>query len=343
MQRQVQRELYRDALRFFELNDITKMILKPIIAGDDKASDFEDCLKTDSTVSRQIILDANLQLKNGSVQSISHAVVLIGKNRVRDFVFSNCILSCTIQDQDKIFEKILKEKNFLKFAEETELVTKKLGGDFSGGAWVAGFLFDFLDHLLVHRNLKARFEAPFKDLWAHSIRSAALAWSFANLSKLSSTMCKQAFMAGLCHEVGRGLMWLIYPEESSWILKEFSRHRENKQWKNALELEIERRYLNISHCEMGSMLLIATEFMAEVEEVVAFHHDLDLLKSRSSKMLQIAQCVNLADEVAEALKSEPNFENDKLAILLKELGQPLGIQAVNAAGIIQSLKAKQLL
>ena len=60
--RSAQRELYREGLKYFELNDLTKSILKPIIAGDDKATDFEDCVKTDPTISRQIILDANLQL-----------------------------------------------------------------------------------------------------------------------------------------------------------------------------------------------------------------------------------------------------------------------------------------
>ncbi len=343
MQRIVQRELYREGLKYFELNDITKLILKPIIAGDDKATDFEDCLKTDPVVSRQIILDANLQLKNGSVQSISHAVVLIGKNRVRDFIFSNCILACTTDDQDSIFKKILNEKNFLIYAEETEALTKKLGGDFSGGAWAAGFLFDFLNHLLIHRKLQLAFEVNFKALWEHSTKTAALAWSFANFSKQSSSQCRQAFMAGLTHDIGRILMWLIYPEESAHILKEFTRHRENKQWQNTLELEVEKKYLNVSHCEIGSMLLIATEYMSEIEEVVAFHHDIELLKLRSSKVLQIAQCVNLADEMAESISGKLKFSDEEIANTLKSLSVQSSLQASNVAGIIENLKSKQIL
>ncbi len=342
MQKIIHRELYNAGLKYFELNDTTKLILKPIIAGDDKATDFEDCLKTDANVSRQIILDANLQLKNGSVQSISHAVVLIGKNRVRDFIFSNCILTCTMKDQDSIFQRLLKEKNFLKHAEETDATTRKMGCDFSGGAWVAGFLFDFLDNLLIHKDLKKMFESQFKEAYAHGIRTAAMAWSFANISKLSNSLCRQAFLAGLSHDLGRILMWLVFPNESAKILEEFARVKLSNQWHNTSEIEIEKKYLNLTHCEIGSMLLIATEFMSEVEEVVAFHHDIEMLKLRSSKVLQIAQCVNLADDLVERMQGKMRLTDEQIGLSLKSLNNPLNIQASSIAGAIESLIIKQV-
>ncbi len=345
--RMVQRELYREGLKYFELNDLTKTILKPIIAGDDKATDFEDCVKTDPTISRQIILDANLQIKNGSVQSISHAVVLIGKNRVRDFIFSNCILAFMINDQDIIFQKISKEKKFLRYAEETENFSRKLGSDYSGGAWAVGFLFDFLDNLLAHRDLKKVFDENFKECWAHSIKTAAMAWSFANISKLPNTLCRQAFLAGLTHDIGRILMWLVFPQESIKILEDFARFKQGAQqglqWETQLELEIERKYLNIGHNEIGSMLLSATDFMSEVEEIVAFHHDIGLLKARSSKMLQVAQCVNLADDLVEGMNSKRRIGEEEISKSLDKLISSLNITAPAVLGVIESLKTKQVL
>lgn len=341
--RTAQRELYREGLKYFELNDLTKTILKPIIAGDDKATDFEDCIKTDPIISRQIILDANMQLKNGSVQSISHAVVLIGKNRVRNFIFSNCILAFTIQDQDAIFQKILKEKNFLKYAEESESFTKKLGCDYAGGAWAVGFLFDFLENLLAHRDLKNAFEAHFKECWRHSIKTAALAWSFANFSKLPNALCRQAFMSALTHDIGRVLMWLVYPIESLKIIEEFQRHKHNQHWENSLELEIERSYLNICHNEIGSLLLVAADFMSDVEEIVAFHHEIAFLKERSSKMLQVAQCVNLADALSERMSDKRKMNEDEILKSLSQVGAPMNIAPSNVLEMIESLKSKQIL
>ena len=344
-QLKVGREIYREGIRYFELNDITKAILKPIIAGDDKATDFENCLKTDPIVSRQIILDANLQLKNSSVESISHAVVLIGKNRVRDFIFSNFILSGTLQDQELIFKKISSEKKPLRYAEETEILAKKLGCDFSGGAWTSGFLFDILFHLLSHKKLTQLFELDFKQLWEHSARTAALSWSFANISKLSQSACRQAFLAGLSHEMGRALLWSVYPTESNEIQNQLRLIRKPLAPPRGLEfeLEVEKRYLSISHCEVGSMLLVATEFMSEIEEVVAFHHDLELLKLRSSKHLQVAQCVSLADLVAELLVDKSKLTSEEITEALKLVKIPLNIQSSSVSAAIDGLRAKKLL
>jgi HD-like signal output (HDOD) protein len=341
MQKITNPELYRTGLKYFELDEITKAILKPIIAGDDKAEDFESALRVDQHLSRKIIFAANQQLKNGAVQSIAHAVVLIGKNRVRDYIFSNHILNFlpkVEEPQKSTGQKIVGSPNFLKRADETENFSKKLGGDFAGSAWVAGFLFDIIENLITLHPQKDYLLAFFQEEWSHALRTAGLAFHIANISKLSASICRQAFLAGISHDIGRLLLCISYPNECSQMFAEFSQLRATHQWTFESEIEIEKKYFISSHCELSSLLLGMIDAMSEIEEIAHYHHKLGLLRSRGGRLLPVADCLHLADELAEKLSQNTGHEHEQISAILKKNNGSLKIEIAVLIEKMKSLK-----
>lgn len=329
-------ELYRTGLKYFELNDMTKAILKPVIAGDDKAEDFEAALKVDAGLSRKVIFAANQQLKNGSVKSIAHAVVLIGKNRVRDYILSNHILN--FLPKNEVEPKIVGTAHFLKRADEAETYCRKLGGDFAGSTWASGFLFDIIENLIQIQPQKETLQKFFEQEWRHALQAAGLAFHIANISKLSASMCRQAFLAGLTHDLGRALLGISYPNESSQMFAEFSQLRTANLWTAQAEVDLEKKYFKICHHEVASLLLGMIDSLGEVEEIVNYHHHLELFRSRAGRLLQVADCLHLADELSEKYLQSQHLDHEQISASLKKYNGSLKIEIGALIEKMKSLK-----
>lgn len=339
----VGRDFFTRGLKVFELTPVAKNILKPIIAGDDKAEDFEEAIKSNPNLSRQIILTANQQLKKGYVDSLAHAVVLIGKNTVRDYVLSRSILQMTQQNQEEKIEKIEVQSNVFKYAETAEIIVKDLGAEFSGGAWAIGFLYDFIENWMNNHKLSHRYLGFFEKTWEHSLRTAVMAWSFAKLSKLSDSACKHAYFSGLTHDIGKLILCVVYPDAYGKVLSELAQVKALGITDDDHEAPIELKHIGISHPEASSLLLTLTEYLIELEEIVDFHHNLEFVKSRNPQILELAKCLRLADCIANSLENQAVFDQDVLSHILKRLDYTQGLSPQQILDQVSALKSKGLL
>jgi HD-like signal output (HDOD) protein len=337
------RELYSRGLRHFAIAPVANALLKRVIAGDDQAEDFEEAIQSDSFFTRMIITEASRQLKRGSVKSLAHAVVLLGKDNVRGFVLGHSIQRIFDSQADGKAQKFSDNRKLLMHMLEAESLARSVECDYVGSALAAGYIHDiFAAWLQSDAILKEKFQDSFAQTWKHAKRTAALSWTVANHPNVNSNSKKLAFTAGLLHEVGRLLLFCSYPQAYAPLLAAIESLRAQNPHDDNFEVGVDQSEFRLAHPEVGSLLVFATGCLKEWEEIVDYHHDTNGLKTRAPSLHSLAVVLQLADHLACAQEKKPLLETADIDSLLTSWNQVSPLSEAQISGALMTLSAKQI-
>ena len=125
-----------------------------------------------------------------------------------------------------------------------------------------------------------------RQIWNHSLDAAQMAVQLAGLAGEKDS--RQAFLAGLMHDVGR-LALAMFPLE-------FQQRQERLLEKGCELVPVEQALCGFSHAEAGAAALKAWGFPAHIIEAVEFHHRPERTESRLAALLYLTEHWLDADE-----------------------------------------------
>ena len=171
--------------------------------------------------------------------------------------------------------------------------------------------------------LRPLFDAPkLKKLWVHSIETAQVAERIAELSTKISP--REAFLAGLVHDVGRLAISLLPPAASEAY---------ERLTAKGCEVTIAELVLfGFDHAEVGAEVLRIWKFPPELVTAVRNHHNPDHVTSDLAALLYVAEFWSAADEDLPS--------NATLKQAVKQLGlspETIGAADLSRAGVVQDL------
>jgi putative nucleotidyltransferase with HDIG domain len=135
--------------------------------------------------------------------------------------------------------------------------------------------------------LRPLFGAPkLRQLWLHSIETAEIAERLANLSSAISP--REAFLAGLVHDVGRLAISLLPADVSGTC--------ERLTAKGCEVTLAELVLFGFDHAEAGAEVLTIWKFPPDMIAAVRHHHSPGLVDSNLAALLYVAEFWSAADE-----------------------------------------------
>ncbi len=183
-----------------------------------------------------------------------------------------------------------------------------------------------LDHarsILSTAALRPLFGAPkLKKLWIHSVETAQVAERIAALTSTISP--REAFLAGLVHDVGRLAISLL-PSPASEAY--------NRMTLKGCEVTVAELVLfGFDHSEAGAEVLRIWKFPPDLVLAVQNHHNPDRVTSNLAALLYVAEFWSAADEDLPS--------NALLQGAVKQLGltpEAIGAADLSRAGAVQGL------
>lgn len=171
--------------------------------------------------------------------------------------------------------------------------------------------------------LRPLFGAPkLKKLWVHSVETAQVAERIAELS--SKVSPREAFLAGLVHDVGRLAISLLPPAACEAY---------DRLTAKGCEVTIAELVLfGFDHSEAGAEVLRIWKFPPEIVTAVRNHHNPDRVTSDLAALLYVAEFWSAADEDLPS--------NAILKQAVKQLGlslETVGAADLSRAGVVQDL------
>ncbi|TDY04245.1 HDOD domain-containing protein [Thiohalophilus thiocyanatoxydans] len=123
-----------------------------------------------------------------------------------------------------------------------------------------------------------------EQFWRHSLAVASAARTVGERMQIANT--ERLFIAGLLHDMGKLVMYLLGPEKSREVLAR-ARQGENRL------CHIERDLFGADHAEVGALLLHQWRMPEAVIEAVALHHQPALAKHdiRQSAIVYLANAI----------------------------------------------------
>jgi putative nucleotidyltransferase with HDIG domain len=139
---------------------------------------------------------------------------------------------------------------------------------------------DRTSRILYAASVQPMFSSPgLRDLWHHSVASAEVAQSLAEVSGVVDP--KKAFLAGLVHDVGALAMAGLTPTFQTLF----------RQLTNlgCEPIVAERVLAGMSHAEVGARALGAWKFAAEFSDAIRFHHSPERTENRLAALLYLTE------------------------------------------------------
>ena len=147
------------------------------------------------------------------------------------------------------------------------------------------------------KNVNAIFDI--ETFWCHSIATSIAARTIATHLKLANT--ERLFVAGLLHDIGKMVMFLLLPNESVQYLKAY----QNKK----LHLQAtEQLIFGFTHAQLGAELLRAWQFPESLIESTEFHHH----PSEAKQFPQETTIIHLANAIANNIQAPISPDDDTL-------------------------------
>ncbi|MDH5632500.1 MAG: HDOD domain-containing protein [Gammaproteobacteria bacterium] len=109
-----------------------------------------------------------------------------------------------------------------------------------------------------------------KEFTRHAVYCAALSQEIArSLPRKYGAKQGRAYLAGLLHNIGRALLYHLYPTDMAGIAEEFQQHPERPL------TEIESEALQINHTQAGLLLLQQWKLDSAIFNTACYHHNED--------------------------------------------------------------------
>jgi HD-like signal output (HDOD) protein len=337
------REFYSKTVGKYRLSPAATKLMARIVANDDQGEAYEEALRLDRFFTTQSITAAAAVLKKGSVKSLSHAVVLFGKETVRNFVLGHTVRRQVDPTADQKFEDMNKAKAFLKRGIEAEEMALKAKNEYPGFALAIGFIYDVIEQTILTDSKLSEHASFFEACWRHSLRTASLAWALCNHERVLINLKRLGFVAGLTHDLGRLLLLISYPERYQKLMKKFDEAKVASPSDDSPQMLIEKSEFGMSHPELGAFFCNSLGYLHELEEIVDFHHDFAVLKTRDKDHFLLATILNIADRLAHLLETDSKLELAEINKILEPHRQAFPLRADEVQTLAFLLRSKTLL
>jgi len=144
-----------------------------------------------------------------------------------------------------------------------------------------------------------------KKYWTHSVLTAFLSKKIAD--DLGYSFSGEAFTSGLLHDLGLPLIFQFFPDEFGEIIDRVNNGE-------GTYLEIEKKVLGATHCEIGKFLVDKWNLPESLSEAVLHHHD----PNQENIFRELTSVVHLADYLLNNLKIGDYFWDTDI-VLDKEI------------------------
>lgn len=168
------------------------------------------------------------------------------------------------------------------------------------------------------REVYKRFGLLEKMLHEHSTAVAMATFHIAR--EISFKNSEEAYLVGLLHDIGKVVLNNSDSDKFRSVMEEV--YNTGRHFG-----EVEKEVYGFSHYEVGALVIRKWNFSPEMESVIRFQRDLNMLE-KGSFALQLAASVNLADALCF-----------KLGIGVKEAGE-IDIESLEAVSILKLDSAK---
>ncbi len=146
------------------------------------------------------------------------------------------------------------------------------------------------------KNLKKGSQFDMKKFWEHSFLCGLAGKIIAADLKEDGNEC---FIAGLIHDIGKLIIYIEMPDEYSQIIEAAA----DQPFKSFKE---EKKVLDVSHDQLGMVLLKKWMFPENLLSAVGFHHKPQKAEGQSI----FSMIINAADLLSQPLKISDNEEVD---------------------------------
>ncbi|MBF0609949.1 MAG: HDOD domain-containing protein [Magnetococcales bacterium] len=127
------------------------------------------------------------------------------------------------------------------------------------------------------------------DFWRHSITCGLAARVIATYRREANV--ESFYVAGLLHDVGRLLFFMIRPEVSAKLM-------EDAKSQGLLLHQVEKQSVGFDHAEIGGALLAKWKLPDRLCQMVRWHHQPSLAESH----MEAATVIHIADILAQSLR-----------------------------------------
>jgi HD-like signal output (HDOD) protein len=335
------RAFYKGLLSKFDFDVVTAELIQKIIAGSEKADDYEEILKKDKFFTTAVCSRASANMKASVVSSLGHGVVVVGQTSVRNMVLGHSMARIFSPTADNEFVSLEESGKLLKYSLKAEEHAKKCNNEYAGLAFAAGYIFDVFSYWI--RKDPALTEAlePFLEtIWKHGFRTAALAWALATHERVFISHRKLVFSAGLLHDIGK-LAMSVYAFKEYWpAIEKMRSEKDAHKTNDAYESRIEREFFDLSHMEIGSALVFQTKFLRELEIDIDFHHDSTLLKTRNPDAFLGVAILSIADSIAWTMERNSSFGHEELQEILKPHAAYFPLKSPDVMELFAKIRSK---
>jgi putative nucleotidyltransferase with HDIG domain len=168
--------------------------------------------------------------------------------------------------------KILRLVNSAQFGIQRKIVSPEEAIQILGVAFVRDLVLAIQTFTNFQKS-PANYAVP-STVWEQSIRTSCAARKLGRALGFSDTVCEQAFLAGLLHDVGKLILITKAHEDYKSLLDYASRFQLSAS-------EAERRLFGVTHAQLGAYLLALWGLPDEVVRIVEHHHSPSLLRDPS--------------------------------------------------------------
>lgn len=137
-----------------------------------------------------------------------------------------------------------------------------------------------------------------KALWEHSIGAAIICKLFAKRVKFHDP--EEAFVVGLLHDMGKVVLEMYWPKEYEAILEEAANQ-------NVWIRDVEYKHLNVTHSEIGYVLLDKWNLPKSVCRSIKFHHQIESVPEEYRELTYLCNAADIFARIKKIGNSGDSF------------------------------------
>lgn len=290
------RELYQKSIAPFSLSQNLLALITQINSGTDNSLAYEEFLVNDEFFI-EIVFNEAFPLSLEPIKSLAQAINILGRERVRNFVFAHSTNRIFDPQADLHYKNYQTSVKLIRRALEAENTARQIKLEKPEIGFSCGLIFDFFEQAMSHdSNLKKKFEHFFENHWRHSLRTAVIANKLASSSRVKITNGRNLYAAGLLHDIGKLMLALSSPDVYQSLLLDCKLLQKKSPLNDDYEVDIENESLKIAHPELASLFLWQFEPLRELEGMAEYHHDFSLLPIRNAELNTMEVILSVADK-----------------------------------------------
>jgi hypothetical protein len=288
---------------------------------------YEEFLTSLDTLQSRVTAWTEEEAKNPASRQIirDRVVALLQKSGTRNTIAAIQLnrLSRTGLKRKKNDRFILSPKEQIRYALAAEEECQNRGLPGAEQCYQAGYHYDVLNAVLNARKASNDAKNGLKSSWSEGLKTARVASAIAGALK-SFHHHQYVFPASLLAPIGKPLMAIFFPADlgdTAWVKFLASCEKLGDKQYLALWTGQRRRY-PISDAELGALVVSFVGLFPEIEPVIAFQRDPQLLRAGDRELYRLAGLISIASALTQlpARSGRAGHLNAIHLTALKDLG-----------------------